>query len=306
MRRTASVVIDAVRYLFKRLVSDDLNNQASALAYRFFLALFPFLIFVVALSSFVASHLSVGDPAEGMLEMLGDIPSDLAALVRRELEGVVGREHPGLLSIGIAGTLWAASSGMNALMKAMDHAYRVEETRPLWRRYALAIGITLLAGTSLVGGFVVLVVGEVFGHQFAAWAGILELYEAVVNRGRWMAMAGLLVLAASVLYRAVPNVDLPWRLALPGAALFTVGWLLATYVLSLYIANFGSYSATYGTLGAAAILLIWSYVSSLLLLAGAELNAYVDERLDPARLETQRRQQPPRRQAAGEPDGGPG
>jgi membrane protein len=179
---------------------------------------------------------------------------------------------------------------MNALIQAMDGAYRVAETRPAWKRCALAIGLTLLAGATLVSAFVLLVVGEVFGLRIAQALGIAELYRAVLAPGRWAAIALALLLAMAVLYRTAPNVDPPWRWVLPGAALFTAGWSLATYAFSLYVANFGAYSATYGTLGGAAVLLIWFYVSSLLLLLGAELNAYVVERTEPAQMAAQRGQ----------------
>jgi membrane protein len=282
------IITSAIKHLGMRLFSDDLHDRATSLAYRFFLALFPFAIFVVALSGFVASAVGAQDLTDQMLDRLGDIPIDLADRVRRELEVIIEEDQPGLLSLGLLGTLWPATTGMNAFIREMDRAYRVKETRPGWKRYALAIGLTLLSGTAIVGGFVVLVSGEVAGDHLARVLGLGELFRTVIGPARWAFTAGLLLLAMALLYRTAPNIHLPWRLALPGAVLFTAGWSLATFLFSLYVANFGVYSATYGALAGAAVLLIWFYVTALLLLLGADLNAFIGEWLDPALFETER------------------
>jgi membrane protein len=211
-----------------------------------------------------------------MLALLGDVPIGVADPLRAELRAVLEADQPGLLSVGILGAVWAATAGMNAFIQAMDRAYRVPETRPGWLRFLLALGLTIVAGTGLVGAFLLLMVSEVAGPRLARLFGLLPLYQAILSPGRWLVIGLVVVASIATVYRAAPNHDVPWRRALPGALLFTLGWSLATYAFSLYVASFGSYSATYGTLGGAAILLIWFYASSLLLLAGAELNASLE------------------------------
>src|SRR6478672_5091037 len=123
---------------------DDVTGLAAELAYRFLFALFPFGIFVAALTAFVATAIGMDDPTGKILGALSDnLPAQLAAGIRPQLEAVIGTQRPGLLTIGALAALWAATGGMNALIKAMNRAWEVEETRPLVPRYALAIGLTL-------------------------------------------------------------------------------------------------------------------------------------------------------------------
>lgn len=285
----------------RRLGSEELNHIAASLAYRFFLALFPFFIFVVAVSSVVAGALGVRDPVERMLVVLGDVPIGVADVLRAEFRAVLEAEQPGLVSAGILGAVWAATAGMSAFIQAMDRAYRVPETRSAVRRFLLSLGLTLVAGTGIVGAFLLLMISEVAGPRIERLLGLIPYSQALLSPMRWVVLGMVVVLAASTLYRFAPNVYVPWRRALPGALLFTGGWSIATYAFSLYVGYFGSFAATYGTLGGAAILLIWFYVSSLLLLVGAELNAVLDE--DRLALGSASREASLRHQPEGHPDG---
>ena len=261
-----------------RVLRDDVFGLAAELAYYFFLALFPFFIFLAALGGFVATLLDVRDPTQRIVDLLGStMPPDATRLVRSQIEHVMGTRSPGLLSLGILGAIWIATGGASAIMKAMNRAYAVPETRPFWKRYLLAFGLMLLTSSVLVGAFVLLVAGEVFGRQIAAAAGLEGAFQIAVDVARWPAAVTLLLLGSALLYWAAPNLDLGLRWLTPGAVLFAAGWLAATHLFTHYVAIFGSYNATYGTLGGVAVLLVWLYLSGFLLLAGAELNAIIDE-----------------------------
>ncbi|MGH2370832.1 MAG: YihY/virulence factor BrkB family protein, partial [Chloroflexota bacterium] len=225
-----------------------------------------------------------------MVNLLGGVSNQLTEPVRDELAAILETRQPGILSLGIVGTFWVATTGMSAIIMAMNRAYQVEETRPFWKRYLLALGLTLLAGVALAGAFVLLVVGEFLGRQIAGALGLQTVYQVAVTLARWPVAIVLLLLAMAFLYRAAPNVDLPWKWVAPGAVVFTAGWVLVTVLLSVYIANFGSYNATYGTLGGVVALLIWFYLTGFILLLGAELNAFLDEQADRLGLDEQRRQ----------------
>jgi membrane protein len=282
--------VDTGKQLVQQVIEDDVSGLAAELAYRFFLALFPFFIFLAALGGFVAFLFDVPNPTQQIVQLLGEtLPPTAAELVRGQLEAMVGTRHPGLLSIGILGAIWVATGGTNALIKAMNRAYDVGETRPFWKKYLLAIGLTLLAGSVLIGAFVLFVVGEIYGRQLAAAMGLTGAFETALGLGRWVAIAALLLLAAVVLYRAAPNMDLELKWITPGAIVFVVGWLVATYLFALYVANFGSYNATYGTLAGVAVLLVWFYLIAFILLVGAELNAILDRRMDPDAVDERRR-----------------
>ena len=178
-----------------------------------------------------------------------------------------------LLSFGVVAAIWAASGGVRAVMKAMNRAYDVEETRPLWRQYAVSIALVLGAGTALFAALIVLIGGQVVGRQLLEGLGLGPAASAWVNAARLPLVAVLAALAVAVLYWAAPNAGLSFRWVSPGAGLFVLAWLGATLAFGFYVSNFASYASTYGALGGVVVLLVWAYLSAFLLLAGAELNA---------------------------------
>ncbi|HEV2122589.1 MAG TPA: YhjD/YihY/BrkB family envelope integrity protein, partial [Chloroflexota bacterium] len=140
-------LVQTAKQVGAQISRDNVSILATALAYRFFLALFPFFIFLAALGGFIARMVGIENPADQILGLLGNMPSGLVDVVRTQLEAVLETQQPGLLSIGILGAIWASSAGMNAVVKSMNLAYDVEETRPWWKKTLLGIGMTLLAGS---------------------------------------------------------------------------------------------------------------------------------------------------------------
>ncbi|MDQ3700445.1 MAG: YihY/virulence factor BrkB family protein [Chloroflexota bacterium] len=267
--------------LARQVLRDDVSGLAAELAYWFFLAIFPFLIFVAALSGFIADVFDVQNPTAQIAGVFSQIgPSSATDLLRRRLEAVVGTRQPDLLSVGFLGAIWIATRGTSSLIKAMNRAYGVEETRPFWQRNLLAVELTLVASSSLAIAFVVFFASQVLGGQMATALGLQGTLEALLNLLRWPVALALLLLASGFLYWQAPDVDRGWRWITPGALLFSTGWLAVTFLFAFYAANFGAYNVTYGTLGGVAVLLIWFYITAFLLLAGAELNAVVDQQAD--------------------------
>jgi membrane protein len=305
MRHGSTYVFDVGKAWAKRVVRDDVFGLAAELAYWFFLSLFPFFIFLAALGGFVAALLDVRDPTQQIVDLLGTtMPPEATLLVRPQIEHVAGTRNPGLLSLGILGAIWTATGWATATIKAMNRAYAVRETRPFWKTYLLAFGLMLLTSSVLVGAFVLFVAGTMFGRQIAAAVGVEGAFQIVVELARWPAAVTLLLAGSAFLYGAAPNVDLGLRWITPGAVLFAAGWLVATSLFTQYVAVFGSHNATYGTLGGVAVLLVWFYLTAFILLAGAELNAVIDEQSEPAkvygaRLETNERGVQQQRSAAG-------
>jgi membrane protein len=206
------------------------------------------------------------------------MPDEAAATVRPQLERVLQGRDGGLLSLGLALTIYAASSGIRALSKALNLAYDITEARPLWRQYAVAIGLTIGVGTVAILAFLVLTSGRLLVEWLAHEAGMADVATTVIGPATLVLTLVALVAAIAVLYRVAPARHPSWRGVLPGVAVFVPGWLLATFGLSIYIENFGSYADTYGALAGVIILLLWFYISSIILLVGGELNAAVERR----------------------------
>ena len=287
---------DAGRLLVRKIIDDDILGLSAELSYRFFLALFPFAIFVAGVGAFVARQLSIDNPAQAITDRLaGTLPPEAATLVQEELQRVIDRQDTGLISFGVLAAVFFATGGTNALIKAMNRAFEVEETRPLWRRYVVAIGMTLLGGGSLIGAFVLFVSGSILVGDVARQLGIEGTFWELLPILRWPIVIGLVFAAVSVLYRVGPNLRLPLRWIVPGALLFAVAWLAGTWLFGWYVSGFASYGSTYGALAGVAILLIWFYLTSFILLLGVEVNDVIAELQAPQDLEE-------RREAGADPD----
>jgi membrane protein len=280
---------DQLLRIGKRFVAelgrDDEAGLAAELAYRFLFAIFPFGIFVAALTAFIANAIGFADPTGRIMGAVGDnLPPDVAAAIRPQLETVLGQTRPGLLTIGALAALWAATGGMQALKKALNRAWEVEETRGLIPKYALSIGLTLLGSVGLIGAFVTIVGASLLTEEVIAQLGLDRTAIDLAALLRWPLVFVLLSAAVGILYRLAPNFRAPWRWCFAGGALFSVVWILATWLFSLYLANFANYANTYGALGGVIALMLWFYLSAFILCAAAALIAAALKELQPTRV----------------------
>jgi membrane protein len=267
------------RKLIKQIGEDDLSGRAAEMAYKFFLALFPFMIFMVATGSFAAEIFGIDNPVDQVMNEIGpSLPEDAQSLLRTQLENVTQSKNPALLSFGILGSIWAASSGIGTIAKALNTILHVHEQRPMLRRYAVCVGLTIIAGIFLIASVVLIVAGQAFGRDLADSLGLSSAAALGLTLLRYVVIALLLLLAIAFVFWAAPAIDLPFQLVSPGAVTFVVVWLPFTYLFGLYVTNFGSYNATYGTLGGVVVLLVWIYFSSFIFLIAAEVNAIVAHR----------------------------
>jgi membrane protein len=282
----------------------DVSGLAAEMAYRFLFAVFPFGLFVAALGAFVATAVHIDNPADQILGGLGDnLPPAIADAIRPELERLFNSASAQLLSIGAIAALWAATGGTNALVKGMHRAYDVPEQRPFLIRYVVALGLTLLAAVGVIASFVTIVGGAMLTQQLAAQLGLGDQAFAVVQLLRWPAVFVVLTAAVAILYRYAPSIVVPWRWIIAGAALFTVGWIVATAALGFYAGNVADYGATYGSLGAVIVLMLWFYVTAAMLLIGAEFSASLARELSPNEIQRRGEEQAAAKAIEGTVDG---
>lgn len=295
-----SQIVPRAKQLWREISDDDVTGLAAELAYRFFLALFPFAIFLAALGGFIAQAAGVDDPAGQALDLLGDsLPDDAASVISQQVAGVVESKDVGLLSFGLIGTLWAASSAMGSVIKALNRAFDVKEERPFWKKTLVAIGLTMLTAGAVVVAFGVLITGQAFAKDIAEALGFGRAFEIVLLIVRIPIALVLVAIAVAFLYWAAPNTDTPFKWLTPGAAVFTIAWLAASVGFAWYVTNFGSYNATYGALGGVVILLTWFYLTSLMILVGAEINAMVDAAVEGEPQPSDRQETIAKEQASG-------
>jgi membrane protein len=280
------MLIALVRVYVRQLQRHDTTGLAAELAFRFMFATFPFVLFLAALGAFLAGWLGVADPTSRIISALGSsIPSDLAGPVRTQLEEILAHTEPALLSVGALVTLYSAAGGINALTKAMNRAFGVPETRLLPARIALATALTVLGGTGIVVGVVAVVGGTLVTTELADRAGVGGATWTVLSILRWPVAFAVLVLAVTALFRYGSCVRPPWRWALGGAATFAVAWLVLTFGFGLYVARLGRFDLTYGALGGVIVLMLWYYLTAIILVAAAELVALLAETFDADKLQ---------------------
>jgi membrane protein len=243
--------------------------MAAAMAYYFVLALFPALVLLSA----VVSYLPVHDVLNQVVNLVGGVvPADSMKIVRYFVEHVIVPNRATLLSFGILGTLWSASGGFASAIEALDVAYEVEEGRPFWVTRPLAIVLTLLVGILFLVAFAVMIVGPAFGQHLAEHHKLSWMFASAWPYIHWSVSFGFTVLAVEFLYFIAPNVKQRFWSTLPGALLSVSCWVGLSYVLGIYFRSFAHFSKTYGALGAVVALMVWLYWNGFIMLLGAELN----------------------------------
>jgi membrane protein len=252
---------------FKRLWEewnhDAITENGAALTFYGVLALFPFLIFLVAL----ASYFITPDVVDALLAQLSQVaPENVTRMIGNRLHELQQGSKGGLLSFGAIAALWSASSGMIALMNALNRAYDVKETRAFWKTRGIGLAATIVAtAMSLVAMLSAVVVPAI-----ANWIG-----GPIGSAIDWLRLpiAGFLMMVMwALLYRFLPNIKLPFKILTPGSIVGVLVWVAASWGFSQYVRHFGKYQVIYGAVGGVIVFLTWMWVSSQVLLLGAEIN----------------------------------
>src|SRR5215469_918365 len=250
--------------------ADDVFGRSAQLAYYFFLALFPFLICVIATLSVVGS----ADRGRALLFDLFQrfLPGPAFQLISQAFNEIIKSGGPLKMSLGILASLWSASLGVGAMMDTLNAAYKMKETRSLIKQYAVAVGLTCGIGLLLVVSVITLLFGEKIIPPATSNAVV-----AITEIAGWLVTlaAALLVLAAT--YYLAPNlIYRRWHWITPGSVVAVCLLVLVSFGLKAYIRYFGTYNVTYGSLGAVIVLLLFLYLSGVAVLSGGVLNAVLE------------------------------
>jgi len=266
----------------REVADDDVPGLASEMAYHSFLALFPFLLLLAGLASIVDDAFGVGNLTERIVEKAGQVmPEDATSVLEGFVAEVVNSDGTMAIVVGLLGALWAASGAIGTSMKALNRAYDVTEDRGFIRRKLVALSLTVVFGGLILTAAILVGTGQFLAAEIGEALGWEETAVTVWNWLTLPAAVLLVMVAVAILYWLAPNTGHSIEWITPGAIVFTVGWIVASLGFALYLANFGSYNRTYGSLSAVIILLVWLYWSNLILLVGGELNAVLARRHDP-------------------------
>jgi membrane protein len=272
MRYTGAGAIELCKRVYRKYTADAVAESAAAVSYYFLFSFFPFLLFVTAL----IAYLPLKTPVEHFLDRVRPLlPAQAMVLLDTHLRDLISRERPHLLTLGLLGSFWSASRGVDAVRRALNLAFGVEESRPLWKTEFVSWCLTLAGALLVLVAAAALIAGGGIGPWIAGKLGIRAGFVSVMHWLRWPVLGLTFMTTAGLAYRFLPDVKQRLGVIVPGAAAGALSWVLATWVFGRYVASFGHYEVTYGSLGGVVILLTWLYLSGFITLAGGELNALV-------------------------------
>jgi membrane protein len=269
--------------LFKKIQEDDITGLGAEIAYNAIFAIPAFLLFLVTLAAVVNQF--TGVPVAGSLQTIiaERAPADTRPLLEELVQGVIGRVSGLAVSIGAITTivlaLWGGAGGMDAVIKAFNHAYDVKETRPFVRQKLTSIGLTLLSAILVVSAFVLFVFGGNIGAWVANLFGLGSVFTLVWNLLRWPLAIIFIAFLLAVVYYFGPNIQQSFRWISPGSIVATILWLLIVLGFKFYllVSNPGS---AYGVAGSVLVLLFFLYLSGMIVVLGAEINAVLEKHVD--------------------------
>ncbi|WP_339313596.1 YihY/virulence factor BrkB family protein [Paenibacillus sp. FSL M7-0896] len=257
-----------IKQLWVKINDDDVQGIAAQLTYYLILSLFPFLIFIMTLIGYANISL------EKNIQQLEQImPAEAISIIEEILQDVSAGRSQTLLSFGMLATLWAASKGINAIIKGLNRAYEIDESRAFWKIRGIALLATLTIGFVVLLSILLLVLGSWLKTQVFLLVDLPYGFQKLWDLLQYAIPLLVMFIVFTLLYWIAPSRRLALREVMPGALFTTIGWITTSILFSVYVNQFSDFSKTYGSLGGVTVLLIWLYISSFIILAGGEINA---------------------------------
>ena len=262
--------------VWAEIQNDNVFGRAAELSYYFLLALFPFLIFLTSVIGLVLG--SGTGTRHTLFQYLARImPPSAFQLIENTMIEVSSASGGGKLSFGILAALWAASNGLGAITESLNTAYDLKETRAWWKQRLTAIGLTMALSVLIIGALVLVVAGGKIAEWLAATYGFGPVFPLTWKIIQWPAVLACMTFAFALIYYFAPDFrEQAWQWLTPGSAIGVALWLLVSLAFRVYLHFFDSYSATYGSLGAVIILMLWLYLTGAAVLIGGEVNSEIE------------------------------
>lgn len=267
---------EVLRRVWREARQDILFNRAAAMAFYFLFSLFPLLLFLTALLGMLSQRGT--ELRDDMLSYLSRVvPLSASALIFETVDEIGRASGSGKLSFGFLLALWTSSSGIVAIIEALNAAYDIKESRPWWKERLIAIALTLAIAFLVVTALVLVLYGGDIAEGVAAKLGLGDAFTVAWKILQWPLVLGFVLAAFILIYYFGPNVHAQrLRWIMPGAVVSLTVWLLVSFAFRLYLRYFNTFSATYGSLGAVIILMSWFYLTSLAFLIGGEINTEIE------------------------------
>ena len=263
------------RRLWHESLRDELLGRAAQLSYYVLLALFPALIFLTALMG-VFSVENYMPQLMGYLHQV--LPNDALSMVERFLRQIAEGSGTNILSLGGLGALWASSSGVTAIIDALNIVYGVKtDSRPYWQVRLMAIALTIGLAGFVILSLTLVLYGARIGAWIADFVGLGNVFVVAWNLLQWPVVVGIMLLVVGVIYYVCPDIHQDWRWISPGSVFAVSMWLVVSMGFKVYVDNFSDYNKVYGSIAGVIVLMLWFYWSGMVLLVGGEINAEIDK-----------------------------
>ncbi|WP_249872798.1 YihY/virulence factor BrkB family protein [Oceanobacillus saliphilus] len=260
------------KQFYQRVEAVDVFGLAAQLAYFFLLSLFPFLLFLLNL----VGYLPISEQV--ILDTIASFaPNQVMELINTNVHQMLHEQSGSLLSIGLIGTLWAASNGVNAIARAFNRAYKVEKKRSFFTDRLIAILLTIAMIVVISVALLLPVFGRVIGEYIFSIFGLTEGFLATWETMRWVLSSVIFFIVLLFLYKLAPHKRIYFKNVIWGTLFATISWQIASWGFSYYVSNVGDYSVTYGSLGTVIVLMIWFYLFGIIVIIGGIINASIRE-----------------------------
>lgn len=254
--------------MVKKAWEDDIMALSSQLAYGLLFAFFPFIIFLMTIVGY--SDIGTNDIMNN-LKIL--IPREAYDLANKTISEVVNSKKGGLLSISIVLALWSASSGFNAVIKGLNKAYNEKESRSIIRVQLISLAFTFAMVIVVMLSVFMIIFGETNSYLLIKWFGLSNNFKIIWEFIKYIFSAAVMISVFSALYKFAPCKEHSIREVIPGALFASLGWIIASLSFSFYINNFGNYSRFYGSIGAVIVLMLWLFITAIVIILGGEINS---------------------------------
>ncbi len=268
---------ELLRRTWRQFWKDRVLDQSAMLSFYFLLSIFPLLLFLIALLGIL---LQSGPVLQGTLQqyLAAVVPASATTLIASTL-GEINRGAGALkLSFALLFTWWSASQGMLAIVQGLNIAYEAGESRPWWKKYLVASGLTIVCLLLFACALLLLIYGRRFSESIVSHLGYGGFIAGTWHAVTWLLLLAFVLMAFNVLYFYAPNVrHRRWHWLMPGTVVGAALWLLGSFGLQLYLGLFNRFTVAYGSIGAVIILLLWFYVSGIAILVGGEVNSEIEK-----------------------------
>ena len=257
-----------IKDLVKKCIADEITTRSAELAYYFMLSLFPFLLVLTQLTAFIP--ISNND---FFTFLKGYAPPEAIAIIQSNLQLVVGQYSGSTLSIGVIATIWAASNGIDSIIRAFNKSYEIINTRNYFVSRAISALLMFIMIFVIIFVLLIPVFGKVIAGMIVKY--IPGLAHLLPKWGfiRWVGSFIILFIVFTVLYSIGPTKIVRIKYVVFGSLFSTIGWIVSSFGFAIYVENFGNFTVQYGSLGGIIILMIWFFISAIVIIIGNEINA---------------------------------